>query len=359
MTAHTNQTHARFGYVSGLDGLRLVAVAIVIAAHYQLVPYIPGGFGVSIFFFISGFLITRLMLAEEKAYGQIALGRFYVRRFIRLLPPLALMGIVAVPLLALTDPAGFSWSQVLLSFSYLGNVHKIGSRLLGWNAGYDALEPLWSLAVEEHFYLLLPPVLLLVRGSAGRIRMISAVLAGALVLRMLVWAATPRFADDINYNFTLTRIDAIGWGVLLTLLLDAGRIGQAWIERHAAVLLWGGALAMLLSLIHWSGFYETAFKYTPQSIAIGAAFCGAIFPARNAWVRRIAELPAIRYLGKTSYELYLWHYPVYSLAERFVVSPHLRAVLSLAATIAISSLAYSLTTRRLAPLRKRFGGHPV
>ncbi|KPH58051.1 acyltransferase [Novosphingobium sp. ST904] len=97
MTAHTNQTRARFGYVSGLDGLRLVAVAIVIAAHYQLVPYIPGGFGVSIFFFISGFLITRLMLAEEKTYGQIALGRFYVRRFIRLLPPLALMGTSQCP----------------------------------------------------------------------------------------------------------------------------------------------------------------------------------------------------------------------------------------------------------------------
>ena len=359
MSGPLNKAHARFGYISGLDGLWFVAVAIVIAAHFHLAPNVPGGFGVSIFFFISGFLITRLMLAEEKATGQFALGRFYVRRFIRLLPPLMLMGVIAVPLLWLMDPAGFSSSQVLLSFSYLGNIHKIGARLFGWKEGYHALEPLWSLAVEEHFYLLLPWVLVLVRGKLKRIWAMAAVLVGALGLRMVVWAVIPAHADDINYNFTLTRLDAIGWGVLLTLLLDGEYLPFAWIERWAHWLLWGGALAMLASLVHWWPYYETVIKYTPQSIAIGFAFCGAIFPSRTSYVRTIAEWPVVRYLGKISYELYLWHFPVYSLAGYFIAPGIVRSSLALAITLAVSSLAYTLTTKRLAPLRKKFGGHPV
>ncbi|WP_395396250.1 acyltransferase (plasmid) [Novosphingobium sp. BL-8A] len=359
MTGLANQTAARFGYISGLDGLRLLAVAIVIAAHYRIAPNVPGGFGVSIFFFISGFLITRLMLAEEKASGSIALGRFYIRRFIRLLPPLALMGLVAVPALASIAPADFSWSQVLLSFSYLGNLHKIGARLLSWKEGYGALEPLWSLAVEEHFYLALPLLLLSVRTLRGRIQAMSGVLVGALLLRMAVWAVAPEHADDINYNFTLTRIDAIGWGVMATLLLEAGVLRREWIERHAQLLLWGGSCAMLASLVHWSAYYETVLKYTPQSAAIGAALLGTLFPARTAWVRRIAELSPVRYFGRISYELYLWHLPVYAIVGHFVPGHFPRIALSMLATVLISAGAYSITTRRLAALRRKFGGHPV
>lgn len=359
MTGLTNDTAARFGYISGLDGLRLLAVAIVIAAHYKIVPNVPGGFGVSIFFFISGFLITRLMLAEEQANGSIALGRFYVRRFIRLLPPLALMGLIAVPALALIAPAEFSWSQVLLSFSYLGNIHKIGARLLSWKEGYGALEPLWSLAVEEHFYLALPPLLLFVRTLRGRIHAMTGVLVGALLLRMAVWTIAPQHADDINYNFTLTRIDAIGWGVLATLLLEASVLRRDWIERHAQLLLWGGSCAMLASLVHWSAYYETVVKYTPQSAAIGAALLGALFPARTVWVRRTAELPPVRYFGRISYELYLWHLPIYAIVGHFVPDHFPRLALSVLATVVVSAGAYSITTKRLADLRRKFGGHPV
>ena len=134
------------------------------------------GFGVSIFFFISGFLITRLLLAEEKRQGTIALRAFYIRRFIRLLPPLLLMGVVSVPLLYLLYPQGFSAGQVILAFLYLGNISKFGAEAYGWSEGYKSLEPLWSLAVEEQFYLLLPPCLMVVTSFRGRV----ALLAGAI-----------------------------------------------------------------------------------------------------------------------------------------------------------------------------------
>jgi peptidoglycan/LPS O-acetylase OafA/YrhL len=359
MGSYVNGGSARYGYVSGLDGLRLIAVGIVILAHYRILPNVPGGFGVSIFFFISGFLITRLMLAEEKASGTIALGPFYIRRLLRLLPPLALMGVVAVPLLWWVDPANFSASQIILSFLYLGNIHKIGARLIGWDAGYDAFEPLWSLSVEEHFYLLLPPVLLLVRERPARVVLVLGVILAALLLRMAVWRVMPAQADTVNYNFTLTRLDALGLGVLLTLLLDMGRLRTAWIERYAWLLVVGGGVAALASMVHWSIYYETVIKYTPQSIAIGAGFCGLVFPQRTAWLRALLEAGPVRYLGRISYEIYLWHLPVLTLVGSFVAAGWPRKALALALCLGISALAYEATTRRLAQVRRNFGGHPV
>lgn len=314
---YSNDPRSVFGYVSGLDGLRLGAVAIVIVRHYGIIPILPGGFGVSVFFFISGFLISRLMLAEEKRTGTIGLGNFYIRRCIRLLPPLLLMGIVVVPALHALDPASFSVSQVALSFLYLGNVHKIGVDLLGWNEGYPALEPLWSLAVEEHFYLLLPPVLLLVRSLRARTAVVIAAIIGALALRMIVGIMDPAHADTVNYNFTLTRLDAIAWGVLLTLLLEGGVLNVEWINRHGNLLLWGGCAAMLASMVHWSAYYEDVLKYTPQSIAIGIAFCGLIFSSKTRALRGLIESKPITHLGKISYEMYLWHLPIYFIILSF------------------------------------------
>lgn len=356
---YSNDPKAMFGYVSGLDGLRLAAVAIVIVRHYGIVPILPGGFGVSVFFFISGFLISRLMIAEEKRTGTIGLGNFYVRRFIRLLPPLLLMGIVAVPALYMLDPNSFSFGQLALSFLYLGNVHKIGTDLFGWSEGYRALEPLWSLAVEEHFYLLLPPVLLFVRSLCARIAMVASAIIGALALRMIVGFIDPAHADTINYNFTLTRLDAIAWGVLLTLLLEGGILKIEWINRHGKLLLWGGCAAMLASMVHWSAYYEDILKYTPQSVAIGIAFCGLIFSSHARAIRALIEARSITHFGKISYEMYLWHLPIYVMVCGFIISKPAAIIVSLILTIAISDFAYRITTKKLRRIRRKFGGHPV
>lgn len=356
---YSNDPKSVFGYISGLDGLRLGAVAIVILRHYGIVPFLPGGFGVSVFFFISGFLISRLMLAEEKRTGTIGLGNFYVRRFIRLLPPLLLMGIVAIPALYLLDPASFSATQVALSFLYLGNVHKIGVDLFGWNEGYRALEPLWSLAVEEHFYLLLPPFLLLIRSLRARIVMVAVAIVGALALRMVVGAVAPVHADAINYNFTLTRLDAIAWGVLLTLVLESGALKLEWINRNGPLLLWGGCVAMLASMVHWSAYYEDVLKYTPQSIAIGIAFCGLIFSSKTRALRGLMESRSITHLGKISYEMYLWHLPIYFIAANFINNKFALIVVSLLITLIISDCGYRITTKQFTKIRRKFGGHPV
>ncbi len=356
-----NNPLARFGYVYGLDGLRLLAVSVVVVRHFNIVQAVPGGFGVSIFFFISGFLISRLLLAEEQRYQRpIALKAFYIRRFIRLLPPLMLMGIVCVPILYALEPGRFSVLQVLLSFTYFGNLLGIGQILWGWPSGYEALGPLWSLAVEEHFYLLLPFALLLFKGARARVFVVAATVLMPLVLRVWVfYVENPVVADRINYNFTFTRIDAIAWGVLLTLMLEQKRIrppGKPWMGH---LLVWGGGCLMVLSMVHWTESYEIAWKYTFQSIAIGIFVAGVLFAANYSWLRALLEKKAVVHLGRISYELYLWHLPIYTIAIALIPSGNVALIVALISTVLVSDVAYRLTTKRLSGVRKRFGGHPT
>lgn len=356
-----NSPAAQYGYVFGLDGLRLLAVLIVVVRHYDVVMVLPGGFGVSIFFFISGFLISRLLLAEEHRFRRpIALKAFYIRRFIRLLPPLLLMGVISVPALYLAYPDEFSPEQIALSFSYFGNIVKFGAMVWGWRPGYPAIEPLWSLAVEEHFYLLLPPALLLCKTYRSRVALMVAAIIGPLILRVWVYAVTtPALADQFNYHFTFTRLDSIACGVLLTLLLDAGRIRPPTNRLLGHFLVIGGGFLMLASMVHWSEAYEIAWKYTFQSLAIGIFFVGVVFAPNYDWLRRTLEVKPVSHLGKISYEMYLWHFPVLAVLIAVLPNRNLAVPLALVATLAVSDVAYRLTTKRLKNVRKRFGGHPT
>ncbi len=356
-----NSPSAQFGYVFGLDGLRLLAVLIVVIRHFEVVTILPGGFGVSIFFFLSGFLISRLLLAEEYRYKRpIRLKAFYIRRFIRLLPPLLLMGAVCVPALYFLYPKEFSPEQIILSFAYLGNIVKFGAMAWGWREGYPAIEPLWSLAVEEHFYLLLPPALLLLRTRRGRVALMVIAIVVPLVLRVWAYAVLdPALADQLNYHFTFTRLDSIAFGVLLTLLLDYGwlRVPAGRLAGH--LMVFGGGVLMLASMVHWSQAYEIAWKYTFQSLAIGIFFVGVVFASNYDWLRRLLEKKPISHLGKISYEMYLWHFPILAILLALLANSAMATVLALVLTVVVSDAAYRLTTKRLSGVRKRFGGHPT
>ncbi|MCW2783479.1 MAG: hypothetical protein JWR35_3930 [Marmoricola sp.] len=351
---------AQYGYIPALDGLRLLAVTIVVIRHFDISDRVPGGFGVSIFFFISGFLITRLLLAEEKKYGKIGLGNFYIRRFIRLLPPLLLMGAVAIPVLFLIDADNFAWNRVILSFTYLGNLSELTVIFFHWDQGWGELGPLWSLAVEEHFYLLLPPLLLALKRPRSRLVAVAAVVVVPLILRLAVYATVDaKYADPINYLSTPMRLDALAWGVLLTLLLDDNRLRSLTKGRTQHLLVWGGCLAMFFTLFHWSSMYEIAIKYTPQSIAIGTSFLGVLFAHRYLWLRIILEFPPIRYLGSISYEIYLWHALIFTLVTKMIGTGVGPTFMATVLSVVVSDAAFRLTTKRLRSWRTRFGGHPV
>jgi peptidoglycan/LPS O-acetylase OafA/YrhL len=358
-----------FGYVPALDGLRALAVLIVLAAHFGLYRWVPGGFGVTLFFFISGMLITRLLLAEKAATGRIAVGRFYLRRMLRLYP--ALLVAVAVGTLATVAAGGdLLWGKVFAALFYGINFYGI---VAGWSQGYTGFDPLavlWSLAIEEQYYIVFP---LLALALAGRLRTFTgwvtvAVVAvlGWRVLLVLGGASSGRI-----YMGTDTRIDSILYGCLLTLLLarstEAGATTLRWLSKPW--LQWLALACLLATFVLRNPFFRDSLRYTMQGLALMPLVASLCFtrslPRITAWLER--ETP--RAIGRLSYSLYLMHGVAITLAE-LVFSTAGKGpgsssvparigfvVMVVPLTLALAAACYRWVETPFGSLRRRFGSH--
>ena len=241
------------GRVRGVDGLRTLAVGLVMVYHLEP-GMLPGGaLGVDVFFTISGFVITRLLIAEFARTGGLGLRSFYWRRWLRLVP--ALMAVCAVcAVLALTTRLhGFdgAWASIGLTATFLVNIVRALQPGI-YTDSTSLLGHAWSLGVEEQFYLLWPPLLLLLlrRIKARGVVICAAVLCLLpMVWRFLLWS--PQAAHRI-YNGTDTRADQLLAGALLALLVARLHADD---RRLATLRLWSGRLAWpalgLLGLIVW------------------------------------------------------------------------------------------------------------
>ena len=200
----------RLPYMPGVDGLRALAVGVVVAYHAGA-TWLPGGFlGVNVFLVISGFLITSLLLQERRASGRIDLRRFWLRRARRLLPAVAVMVAVVLAVMLVLHPGevGRLRGAVVSSVFYVTNWYQIAAEqsYFARFARPSVLQHLWSLAVEEQFYLLWPPVLAAGIATLGRRRLLYGVLAGmaaSTVLAAVLWA--PRADPSRIYYGTDTR----------------------------------------------------------------------------------------------------------------------------------------------------------
>ncbi|MCX5493769.1 acyltransferase [Kaistia dalseonensis] len=349
----------RRGYLRGLDGLRFAAVIIVVLGHFRLSTAIPGGFGVTIFFAISGFLISRLLLAEETRTGEIALGPFFARRFIRLIPPLIIMFAVTLPIYWLVDPGSINVAQLLLALFYLGNFFTLG-QVVGLlpDGGVHGYGVLWSLAVEEHFYLFFPLFLVFVRNFNTRLWALCSIIFGSLVLRLIIYAAMP-MADDVNYYFTFTRLDSIAWGCLLTLMLVDPRMRQGLRPLRGL----GGfafAVALLLGGIAFrNDFFQETFRYSLHGLGMFLLLNAFVFGTATNGLMWIAEWKPVRWGGRTSYEIYLWHTHIYFFTS-LVIEPYwIRLPVALIITGLVSHFAYQLTMAGTRGVAARFGSQRV
>lgn len=279
----------RLQYQPALDGIRAIAILPVMAIH-SLAPHTLGGFiGVDIFFVLSGFLITSLLLAEHHATGRIDLGAFYLRRARRLYPTLIL---VVVAYLALADkffPEDEAIRDSMVALFYLSDYARAF-----WGFPH-ALQQTWSLAVEEHFYVLWPFVVpLLARARKP---------AKYLFLAYLV-ATIWRIANVhwLGYAETYFRFDTRLSGILLGSALAMGRTDSPLKSALLPILI---ILAILPSTRYASDFGLTA--------AIVLAEVAAVFligAASNPLHPFLAHR-AMVYLGKLSYGIYLWHFPIF------------------------------------------------
>ena len=346
------------GWLPSLDGLRAFSILLVLVAHLVSDRLAPGGFGVAAFFLISGFLIARLLLAERKRCGRSDLPRFYVRRILRLYPAmLAYVAVVVATYLALGHPVG--WTETVATLTYTGNYAYVGLE----HAGRPILMPFgpfWSLAVEEHFYLLFAPLLVLLRGRPDRLAWtMAAVCAGEVAWRLLQLQLHPEFASAASpvYYRTDFRLDSMAFGVLAAALCEGprGRAVLLALGRPAAV---AAALAvLLLTFVLRDDTFRQTWRYTLQGLALGALLCAVLFQAWPRPVQRVLNHPLVAWVGRLSYSLYLWHLATPEIVRTLL--PHaalpLQWALRFAFSFALAAASYYALETPLLRLRRRFG----
>ena len=339
-------------HLPSLDGIRAVSFLIVFAAHTGLDRVIPGGFGVTVFFFLSGYLITTLLRIERETHGTVSLRQFYLRRALRILPPFYLVLVLAALAAELGVIAGGVRPRALLAQAlHLANYWIVRAGYDGQPAGTGVY---WSLAVEEHFYLVFPCLYLalchFVPGERRRAQVLYALCAGVLAWRCwLVFAqGSP---SDRTYVATDTRVDSILFGCALALsgnpALDGSRFSEACWKR---VLLPAGCLLLLVTFVYRNPAFRETFRYSLQGIALIPVFVvGVRHPDWGPY--RALNLRAMSYLGVLSYPLYLVHHV---LLDALGAMPFaLRALLGLGLSIGVAFAIHELVEKPCARLRKR------
>ncbi|EYT52083.1 lipopolysaccharide modification acyltransferase [Leucobacter sp. UCD-THU] len=350
---------ARFG---GLDGLRAIAVGLVLCYHL-FPPLLPGGFlGVDVFFVMSGFLITSLLLREYELGGRIRLGAFWRRRARRLLPALGLVLLVST---ALALPVGGDLlvgigQQIAGAAFFVSNWVFIAN-----GADYFARDTpelfrnMWSLAIEEQFYIVLPlVVLLLVRLRSRPSRAIPLAALG-LASAALMFELSRAGVDPTRIYF---GSDSHTFGLLLGAAMAAvlHRPEASEVLNPGPLRQLAAAAAALAGLAVLGWLAATLSEGSPASfqwgfqLATAAALLVVWAVTRpGAWVGRALDAPPLRWVGERSYGIYLWHWPLLLICAG-ALGPDLEwlvAPLALAATVLAAALSYRFVEQ---PVR-RFG----
>jgi peptidoglycan/LPS O-acetylase OafA/YrhL len=348
-------------HIPSLDGLRAVAVMIVFVAHAGLSHIVPGGFGVTVFFFLSGYLITTLLRREYEQHGTISFGKFYLRRVYRIFPPLYLvLGILVALQLAGFLRHDMSWTAVAAQAFHLTNYYLIAYPSVEAAPVVPYTVPFWSLAVEEHFYLLFPLVLLglLRRQAYGRIAL---VLAGACAVVLLWRLALLGLVDDpdhYTYHATDTRIDSLLYGCIMGLWLNpAMDKAPGWITGRGWTVLCIVALALLAVSFLWrSEEFRATLRYTLQGLALFPLFYCAVRYHRLALFSWLNTRP-VRALGLVSYTFYLCHYAAIDIAGKLLhVDGLARGISGFVLAAAFSAACYVLIEKRFAAMRRKLHG---
>jgi peptidoglycan/LPS O-acetylase OafA/YrhL len=352
------QSKARSSYIPGLDAIRAIAFLMVFGAHGLpgISYYIPATLGVTIFFFLSGFLITTLLRKEFARTHTIALRDFYIRRTLRIFVPLYVVYglVVATSFYVVHLPVG-NWFGFLSMLFYFFNY----TIALGTHAWLPiGMQVVWSLAVEEHFYILFPLIYLTMMRRRIPAPLQTRILVGFCLLellwRFILWTVLHQ-RGGWTYVATDARLDSILWGCILALnhnpvFADLPLVSPRW--RVPAFFL---AIFFLFStLAIRNTTYRDTLRYTLQALALYVIFNFVVGNIRH-WSVRWMEWPPLRYLGWTSYVLYLSH--AFILACTEIWFPN-RLWLS-SSTCFLLALAFATLTRYtlelpLQRLRARF-----
>lgn len=353
-------------YIPSLDGIRVVAFSIVFLAHAGLGQWIPAGFGVTIFFFLSGYLITTLIRREYEKFENLDFKLFYTRRVLRIWPSFYLTLIVATGLASIgLLPGSLELPAVLIQFFHIANYGVMN----GWTAMAGGTDIYWSLAVEEHFYLIFPLFYLFLIRCKLTSKQQAGVMWG-LCAMILIWRCILVFSlnapETRVFYGTDTRVDSILFGCILAVqgnpMLDSPSIASGYTEncfpidvRSKQLLLPLGFGLLAISFAIRNAEFRETLRYTLQGIALIPIFIVAIREPKFVLFRWL-NIGWIRFVGVMSYSLYLVHHVVIVGVSFWGRQWHpvSQGALSLALSIAIAYALYITIEQPMVGIRKQF-----
>ena len=344
-------------YIPELDGLRALSILIVMLGHSGYLLF-PAGLGVTIFFVISGYLICGMLLRENEIGGFIDVKAFYVRRILRLYPEL--LTYLSI-LLIICEIIGwnFHWIQIVAGVFYFTNYLQI------YDNTYTSISfitrPLWSLAVEEHFYLIFPFVIVITKGKVKTVFFIllaTIIATGALRLALLdFWHAPPNYFDFA----TESRIDAVCGGCLLACIPASADFEKVLREfrQHGWWLLLGAVALIIMTLTIRTAHFRDSWRFSLQTVGSTLLLGSIVWGNQLEPVRRLLRLPPLVWIGRLSYATYLYHLLVYVLvAKLFATDSFAYRMTAIALSFAAATVSYWAIEIPILPLRRRFRANP-
>ncbi|WP_026463361.1 acyltransferase family protein [Adhaeribacter aquaticus] len=348
-----------FQHIASFDGIRGFAAFLVLLHHGSYGFFHGGWIGVDLFFVLSGYLITSLLQNEYNTTGKISISKFYARRALRLLPPLLLVVLLANIFWPYTShyPGADQSTATLSALLYFLNF--IPDKVAG------NLTHIWSLSVEEHFYLVWPFIaawFFFKTSRRNRILFLSALILAGVAFRIYAFNSEIQLLNGLitvdAYRFTLCRIDGILLGVLLSVILNKPKYKNTTLPNTTATLFLAGLFIFFITILVAVG--ETNLYWRNGGFILTNIICAfTVFIAVKKPNHSFLTNKVLRWLGKRSYGIYMYHFPIFLVLENLREPGNVSNLLTVTllrfvASIVAAELSYRYLEQPILKLKKRY-----